>query len=304
MPVKKGDAKNKPSEYSEGQLPGHDRSYKQLLELCNQLKGQKDQTPLEAYSKEFSSATGQISQEIENFKAKISSIPFIAAILFWASFTEKDRVFGARYLDMMRELITVGILPYKLEAGKPLTMQEFKFLNHIAIIDAIRCNPKWLEQKREDHVLFFIFFLNWLSDATVGYISKVQDPDRQLAARRQLPYETYIEIITSLSLREKIIAKIFYLGGNRSSDEVLSLKIEDIDYTGSKLNLSGCWVSYPKHVLEDLKNYIGKRRKGFVFVGREGEKTDPTVPYRALKTVVSKLNLDPSFTFKDFGKNL
>lgn len=304
MSVKKGDAKNKPSDYYEGQLPSHDRSYKQLLDLCNQLKGQKDHTSLEAYSKEFSSATGQISQEIENFKAKISSIPFVAVIIFWAKFTEKDRAFGARYLDMMRDLIAMGILPYKNEKGIPLTIQDFKLLNPLAVVDAIRCNNKWQEQKREDYVSFYIEFVNWLSETTSGYVSIIQDPDRQLTLRRQLPYEAFVEILTSLSLREKIIAKIFYLGGNRSSDEVLSLKIEDIHFPECKLNLSGCWVSYPRHVLTDLKGYIGKRKRGYVFVGRDGEKTDPTVPYRALKTVISRLKLDPSFTFKDFGRNL
>lgn len=292
------------SEYSIGQLPVHDKPYNHLFELCNQIKGQKDHTSLEVYSNDFSSVTGKISQEVDVFKAKISSIPFFAVILFWAKSIENDKLFGSHYLKIMRELIATNIFPHKNKEGDLLTVQEFKSLNHIAIIDAIRCNTKWLEQKCEDYVLFFIFFLNWLSDATLGYISKVQDPDRQLTARRQLSYETYIEIITYLSLREKIIAKIFYLGGNRSTDEVLSLKIEDIDYAKSMLNLSGCWVSYPKHVLENLKHYIEKRKKGFVFTDRMGKKIDSTVPYRALKTVVSKLKFDSSFTFKDFGKNL
>ncbi len=44
-------------------------------------------------------------------------------------------------------------------------------------------------------------------------------------------------------MREKIIAKIFYLGRNRSTDEVLLLKIEDIDDAESMLNLSRCWGS-------------------------------------------------------------
>lgn len=304
MSIKKGNVKNEPSDYSEGQFPGHDKSYTQLFELCNQIKGQKDQTPLEVYSKEFTSATGQISHEIENYKVKLSSIPFIATILVWANFVEKDRVFGARYLDMMRELILISIIPYKNKDGSPLTMQEFSCLNYAEIIDAIRCYTKWLEHKREDYVSFYIAFLNWLSESTCGYISKVQDLERQITMRRMLPYETYIEIITSLSLREKILAKIFYLGGNRSLDEVFSLKIEDINFLGCKINLSGSFVSYPKHVLEDLNSFIDKRKKGFVFIGRDGHRIDHTVPYRAIKAVASKLNLAPSFTLKDFVRDL
>ncbi len=304
MPAKKGDAKFMPSEYSEGQLPGFEQSYKRLFELCNQIKGQKDRTPLEVYSKEFTSAADQVSQEIEKFKAKISSIPFIAAILVWASFVEKDKVFGYRYLDMMRELLIMDIIPYKNEENKPLTIEEFNALNYATIIDVIRCNIKWPEQKREDFVSFYVVFLNWLSDATFGYISKMQDPDRQLTARRLLPYQTYIEIISSLSLRDKILVKIFYLGGNRSLDEVFSLKIEDINFSECKLNLSGCFVSYPKHVLEDLKSYLGRRRKGHVFIGRDGQRIDHTVPYRAVKSVTAKLNLDPKFTLKDFVRDL
>lgn len=303
MPDRKRNAKNQPSGYSEGQSVRDDGSYKRLYELCYQISGEKNKSLLETYSKDFTQAADHISQEINDSKKKIASIPFIVVILVWAEFVERDKIFGPRYVDMMCELISTGIIPYENSEGKLLIMQEFKSLDATAIIDVIRGYPKWLEHKRENYVIFFIEFINWLFKATFGYIQQVQDPDRQLTSRRQLPYETYIEIITALSLREKIIAKIFYLGGNRSLDEILSLKIGDIDYSEHKLNLSGCWVVYPKHVLEDLNSYIGKRKKGFVFIGRDGSKTDPSVPYRALKTVASKLDLDPAFTFKDFAKN-
>lgn len=199
MPVKKGNAKNILSEYSEGKFLRNDESYKQLLELCYQICGERNTIPLEAYSREFIQATDHISKEIDDFKSKIASIPFIAVILVWAGFVERDKVFGSRYVDMMRELILIDIIPNKNAGGKSLTMHEFNSFNFIAIIDAIRCNTKWLEHKREDYVNFFIEFLNWLSEVTFGYVSKVQDPDRQFTLRRQLPYETYIKIITSLS---------------------------------------------------------------------------------------------------------
>ena len=60
----------------------------------------------------------------------------------------------------------------------------------------------------------------------------------------------------------------------------------------------------PDHLLEDIKRYIEGRKKGFVFMGRDGERISHTTPFRALKTVAAELKLDTEFTFRELTKNV
>jgi integrase len=142
-----------------------------------------------------------------------------------------------------------------------------------------------------------------MSKETFGYIPEAKDLDRIATQRRLIPYETYIEMISRMDPREQILAKLFYLGGPRALEEVISLKIEDIDFTRSLIHFPEA-VSYPRHLLEDIKNYVECRKKGFVFMGRDGDRISHTTPFRALKTVVTELKLDPEFTFKDLTRNI
>ena len=106
-----------------------------------------------------------------------------------------------------------------------------------------------------------------------------------------------------MDLREQILAQMFYLGGNRALEEVLSVKIEDIDFSRSLVHFSTD-VAYPRHLFEDIKKYIQNRKKGYVFVGKDQERVSTTTPFRSLKKIASELGLDPEFTFKDFTKNI
>jgi hypothetical protein len=47
-----------------------------------------------------------------------------------------------------------------------------------------------------------------------------------------------------------------------------------------------------------------KCKKGFIFIGRDGEGLFHITPFRDLKTVASDLKLDPGFTFKDLTRDV
>jgi len=239
-----------------------------------------------------------LSEQIDSFQSALSGLPYLSLIMLWAASIHEDRVFGERYILMMTQLLENNVLPHR-----SLTIHQAASTNPEEIVSNIRCCNKWAIDTREDYVSLFCQFTSWAAEITFGYLAKFQDPDRQATMSRSLEYETYIKILKELSERDRILAKMFYLGGGRSLEEVLSLKIKDINFANNILRLSDEQVSYPRHVLEDIKAFIGGRKTGYVFLGRHGEKIDHTVPYRALKTVISKLGLDSSFTFKDFVKN-
>jgi integrase len=203
----------------------------------------------------------------------------------------------------MRELIETGLSPLISDKKKTVTLKDLSLQDPTLVIENIRCYGDWTVNKREDHVLLYKTFSEWLSKETFGYVLEACDLDRHLVQKRQIPFETYIEILSHMDLREQILAKMFYLGGNRALEEVLSVKIEDIDFPRSLIHFSDD-VSYPWYLFEDIKKYIQSRKKGYVFAGREQERVSTSTPFRSLKKIASELHLDPEFTFKDFTKNV
>lgn len=280
-------------------------SLRKLIDYATNLNPHYDDQVYCSHSTTFAAHTEKVYAEIEHFHSMFSEMPFLSFIVLWANSMERDRVFGERYISMINDLVQKNLIPYwDFKFNRPLHVEEARNINHETVIDNIRCYKDWSLDKREDYVTFYCEFANWASETSFGYFGKAIDPDRQITLRRRLPYDSYVRILKELSDRDRILAKIFYLGGSRSLEEVLSLEIENIDFQKNTLSFSQEAISYPRHVLEDIKEYVGNRKSGYVFLSRQGERIVHTVPYRALKTVVSKLDFDPSFTFKDFVKNV
>ena len=306
MPAKKDTApkKSPPASKRQSRTPPPSQSLDKLLKFCSELKADSDLASLLARG----ALVAELSEEVEDAKRKfqqqISDIPFMALIVSWAKNTDALLAMGERHVACILDMIEHNILPYEhKKTHKFITLSELQLGDHSDIFDAIRSVNDWSFEKQEEYVATYSQFTNTISELTYGLILHPYDTDRALTSQRRLSFDTYIKILKTLSERERILAKIFYLGGSRSVEEVLSLKIEDIDFVNSTLKISDELISYPKHVIHDLKYFVGKRTKGYVFTGRTGEKIDPTVPYRALKLIATKLDLDPSFTFKDFVKN-
>lgn len=285
------------------------KAYASLLQTCLIIDPKYNEIMYSNFGENFANLSQEVRDKIEEFKVQVSKVPLLALILHWASHLKQARNFDSRHIAMMNDLIDKELIVCRHpKTGKLLTLCDLvdwnvSAIGHFSSIEAIRSCKEWTFEKCEDYVSFYVNFTEWLSEATFGYVPKGCDMDRDLAHGRLLKFETYIKIVNSLSLRDRILAKICYLGGSRPLEEVLSLKIEDINFTNCSLNLSEKPTSYPEHVFEDLKEYVDSRKRGYVFINREGKQIDPTVPYRALKTVATKLGLDKSFTFKDFMKS-
>lgn len=307
MPPKKSATLKKPIASIERnhKIKGPSRSFNKLLSFCDKLKADSDSVSLLAHGSDVIALSEKIEEARIQFQQQISDKPFMALVLSWASDADAHLALGERLVACILDLIEHNVLPYKdTKTHKFITISQLRLEDHVDIFDAIRSVNEWSVDKQEEYAIIYSEFANKLSELTSGLILQPFDTDRALTSKRKLPFEMYVKFLKNLSERERILTKIFYLGGSRSLDEILSLKIEDLDFTNSTLYISGDSISYPKHVLHDLKYFIGRRTKGYVFTGRTGDKIDHTVPYRALKSVISKLGLDPSFTFKDFVKNI
>ncbi len=279
------------------------QDYKQLLKTCLSISLEQDLIKLDSLKRSVAHLSAEFHQQVDFFKQKISTMPFFAFILLWAERMCQDKIYGSRHLTMMNDLMETRLLSVVSNENKAESLQDLSQQDPSLIIDKIRCYKEWSIIKREDYVLLYRNFSEWLSKETCGYIPEARDADRLATHKRLVPFEIYIEILSHLDLRERILAKMFYLGGHRGLEEVLSIKIEDID------PLKGCilfseHVFYSKHLFDDIEAYKQDRKKGFLFLGKDGERIAHTTPFRALKKVVSELKLDPEFTFRELTKNI
>ncbi len=278
------------------------QAYEQLLQACLSIDSKQDEKQLHSLKATFLKSSQSLHSQVSAFKDSIAKMPLSFMVLLWGELICNDKMFGKRYLAMMRDLVNTKLLPLA-HKKKPVTLQEFSLEDPSLVIDRIRCHKDWSLSKREDYILLYKAFSDWLSKESFGYIPEAKDLDRIATQKRLIAFETYIEILMQLDLREQILAKMFYLSGHRALEEVLSLKIEDIDFDRTLIHFPED-VSYPRHLFEDIKHYIEGRKKGFVFMGRDAERMSHTTPFRALKAAASELKLDPEFTFKDFTRNV
>jgi integrase len=274
--------------------PEERRVYDRLIESCLCSGSEEKLAKLGNLKLELSYAFKGFHKQIEAFKEEISEVSISVFIAMWADIVREDAAYCVERLKMMADLVEVKLLPL-------MSLKDFSKLNFSSILDSIRCFEKWTIAKREDIVLLYLSFISWLCKETFNYVPDPIDPDREASQKRQVSFKTYIGLLERLDLRERILAKIFYLGGARALEEVLSVRIEDVDFKKRKIQFSE-EVFYPAHLFEDIRKYTEGRKKGYLFEGRKGERISHTTTFRALKRVAADLKLDPEFTFKELTK--
>ena len=272
------------------------QAYSKLIDTCLCSDSDEKITQLGCLQLNTSCVLKDFRKQVDAFIGEIYKLPLAVFIAMWAGDATRGTSSKAEELNMMSDLIIEKLIPLS-------SLEKLSQLDPSSIPDDIRCFDKWTLMKREDGVLLYTSFMSWLSKETFNYVPIAKDGDRIVAQYRQVPFETYVKILSRLDLREKILAKMFYLGGSRALEEVLSVKIEDIEFSKKHIQLLEN-VSYPRHLFEDIKKHIQDRKKGYVFIGKEGERISHTTSFRALKKVISELHLDPEFTFRELTKNI
>jgi integrase len=278
------------------------QAFDQLVKVCFSIDSHQNEKKFSVLKADFSKVSKAFQAQFLTFKDGIAKMPLSFMILSWGEIVCRDKMFGKRYLGMMCDLLVAGLITLE-NKKKPVTLQDLSSQDSSLFVEKIRCYKEWTIHRREDYLCLYKAFSEWLAQETFGYIPAAKDLDRIITQKRQIPFETYLDLLSRLGLREQILAKMFYLGGPRALEEVLSLKIEDVDFSQFVIHFSAD-VSYPPHLFGDIQQYIENRKKGYVFVGRDEEKISHTTPFRALKLAVAELKLNPDLTFKDLTKNI
>lgn len=277
--------------------------YFKFEQTCLELKPEFSELLIN-HSSIFADSSAAVLAEIGNYHEELHLVPLLSIVLAWGREVSQDRVLGARYLELMQELISSHLLPM-LHGDNLVLLRDYVRIGHKSIINRIRSYNEWFLQKCEDAIALYVNFTNWASEFSIGYIQPATDPDRAVASTRRLSYEKYIELLTVLPPRERIITKLFYLGGARSLEDILALKIDQVNFSQGYIHFERGAIQYPQHVLEEIKTYLKGRVRGFVFSNMDStDRINHTIPYRALKKAAQKVGLPSSFSYKNLVKEI
>lgn len=171
----------------------------------------------------------------------------------------------------MIRLIDLGLLKLISPYGQVRTLNELSPEEHQLIIEEIRCSAKLTTVEKEKLVDTYICFSQHLSKATCRLIIQGEDLVFQRTIKKVVQYNEFIEFVQHLPERDALIAKLLYFGAP-TMDEVLNLKVSQIDQKKGEVKFKKFSVRYPKHVLIDLKNHLTKKEKNeLIFMNLKGE---------------------------------
>lgn len=231
-------------------------------------------------------------QELQNTKREIewsslSSHTVKEGIALWLA-TLKTLT-AKNYSSSMYQLFLHRYLDFNM------TLQEFSLLNFESIIDKIKkdsANP-WSECTRQARVACFISFTGFLArrfpticrkaipcrDGTHKTFFCVRDKVHT-QAMSPLQWGLFLRELTKINIRDSLIAKLAIQGGKRIN-EVLSLTIDKIDWDNCEItfiqsktrdSIRSTIITYPTHVLAELKAYLSSRTEGLVFISKTGKR--------------------------------
>jgi integrase len=237
----------------------------------------------------------RLQDELQKSIGAISEQPLLTAYLAWIKEVEIIPNFD---LSLAKILLEKGFIGITDSEGQVWTIAKASEFNHQNIIDAIRCRYEWSTEAREGLVMAYASFIQWLSNVTFGYVCRVEDPDLMRSNARAFPYSMFLKFVSHLKDKDRLVAKLLYFGGTRTVEEVLDLKIEDIDFDNRVIYFDSQPTTYPLHVFADAKSIIKERKKGRLFLGRQNAPLNVATIFRNFKDAAIESGVGKNFTPK------
>lgn len=219
-------------------------------------------------------AKAHLQEAIGNFRKELAKIPLAAEIENWLQgliIEECKELFKER----IQELVRLGVISLTHQ-GKIRTLNELSPNDHKTIIEEIRCSPELNTARKEESVAAYIDFSQHVSRMTSGLITQGEDPDVMRTLKKIVDYNDFIEFVQLLPERDALIAKLLYFGAP-TMDEVLDLRVNQVNTEEKMVKFHKFSMKYPKHVILELGNYL-KEKEGneYVFKNVHGERIERT----------------------------
>ena len=260
-------------------------------------------------SESIFSTTRKLSNDHRNMHAaiavhqeKVRSYPIIAILSYWLESIAQDPTWGVYYREGMRKIIDRGLLSL-IRGRRYRLIGEFCSHEHLETLENIRCVKEWSIFEKDRLVSCYLQFSRALSEYTFNLIPAAYDPDRERSSAKSLEYNTFVEFIQHLSPRDVLISKLLYFGAH-SIEEVLDLRVSDINFNASVVTFASGPVRFQKHIILDLHEYVQPKKgdRELVFVNAKGKRVSRTHLINAFARVFSKqqgkVKITPSTLFK------
>lgn len=231
---------------------------------------------LQQYEKIMVQGKKQFEDAIEAFRFTLSEIPLGAEIANWLERLDLPKEYISKYTESTLNLIDLKLLFLTNRQGQLRTLNDVSPNDHRDTIEEIRCSSKLSTPEKEKAVEAYILFSQHLSRATCGLIMQGEDPDFQRTIKKVVWYKNFIKFVQLLPERDALIAKLLYFGAP-TMDEVLSLRVDQIDSRKGLVKFKKFSVKYPKHVMLELKNSLGQKKKeDLIFTNLHGQQVERT----------------------------
>jgi hypothetical protein len=237
----------------------------------------------------------RLQGEMKTFSDTIAVQPLLTGFLAWV---KEILVLPNVDLNLAKILLENGLIGINDKEGEVWTIAKAKEFDHQSVIDAIRCRSEWPTTLREDLVMAYVIFIQWLSSVTYGYIDKIEDPDQLRTQARALPYPLFLNFISHLKDKDRLVAKMLYFGGNRALEDILDLKIEEVDFENRFIYFNTQPITYPLHIFADVKALVKDRQKGRIFLGRQNTPLNAATIFRNFKDAATASGMGQNFTPK------
>lgn len=224
-------------------------------------------------SKDFETRFSQYSALIEEnqniyalLKNLLKEIPIGIALRYWLNSVSSQSK-QKKISEQVVLLIERKILPVQNKNGQLVALNYFQEQGeeeHKRIIEEIRCISDLTLTVKEELVKCYIEFSQHLNQNTFGIIPIAYDPDRFYASHKAVELDDFAKFVHVLSERDALIAKLLYFGGPTVED-VLFLKYRQVNFNDYTINFSKQSIKYPKHLILELLNFSGKKKKNDLF---------------------------------------
>ena len=260
-------------------------------------KNASSSTP-QQYEKIMMQGKKQLEGAIEDFRLKLSEIPLGAEIANWLERLDLPKEYVSRYTESMLHIIDLKLLSLTNKQGQLRTLNDISPNDHRDTIEEIRCSSKLSTPDKEKAVEAYVIFSQHLSRATCGLIMQGEDPDFQRTIKKVVWYKDFIKFVQLLPERDALIAKLLYFGAP-TMDEVLSLKVDQIDSRKGLVKFKKFSVKYPKHVMLELKSSLTQKKKeDLIFTNLHGQQVERTHLNNCFNRAARKLDGNTRITPK------
>lgn len=256
-------------------VKGFEQAWEANLKLMGKVVAQK--MLIEDLSVKFCTKSGELRNEIEDFREFLQDVPVISAIKAWLEEKLSDPQHKERYFDPMTILCQKNLLPLTDSRGKLITLEYFIEHGHQAILEDIRSITDWTMAEKEVIIQCYITFTKSITQLSHGLIPYGVDPDRERARQKIVSYETFIDFVSHLSERDALIAKLLYFC-DVAMEEILTLKKSALEKSSSSLKLNSGTIQLPRHLFLELLAHAQAEESSqkLVFTNVRGAQVDRT----------------------------